>query len=75
MDDRCDFIWQLIQESPALNRQLHELEDADTENQEKKISGLIEFYRDIDLGIECILDAYQNTKILNNFSYLIGMRS
>ena len=62
MEDRCEFIWQLIEESPVLSRELHELEKGDLKNQDKIVSGLIDFYRDIDLGIDCLLEAYQKTK-------------
>ena len=74
MEERCEFIWQIIEESPELNAKMQELEDYDLENYDEKVYEIISFFRDMDEIIDCVVDSYNQTKILNRNSYLLRMR-
>ena len=75
MEDRCEFIWQIIEESPFLHKRLNELEQRASENSDEQVNVLIDFFREMEEILECVTDAYNQTKILNYNSYLIRMRS
>ena len=74
MEERCEFIWQLIEESPELNAKMQELENHDLDNYDEQINGIITFFRELDEIIDCVVDSYNQTKILNRNSYLLRMR-
>ncbi len=75
MEERCEFIWQIIEESPVLRKKLNELEKEYCDNNEKQVNAYIELFKEIEEIMEIVAEAYHSTRILNNNSNLLRMRS
>jgi len=75
MEEQCEFIWQIIEGSPLLQKKMHELEQASSNNYDEQVSGFIDFFREIEKIIDCVVDSYHQTRILNNYSHIIRLRS
>ena len=75
MEEKCDFIWQIISDSPVLRQRIHELENENTDDSDSQADCFIGFFRELEEMLECITDTYHNTRILNNYSYMARLRS
>ncbi len=75
MEVRCEFIWQIIEESPILRKKLRELESQNCQNKGNQVNGYIQLFKEIEEIMDTVVETYHSTRILNNNSQLIRMRS
>ena len=75
MEVRSEFIWQMIEESPVLSKKLRELESQNCQNKENQVNGYIQLFKEIEEIMDTVVESYHSTRILNNNSQLIRMRS
>jgi hypothetical protein len=68
MEERCEFIWQIIEESPVLRKKLNELEEENSDNNENKVNTYIELFKEVEEIMEIAVETYHSTRILNNNS-------
>jgi len=48
MDEKCNFIWEMIDKNPLLRRRILELENGGYGNEDERVSELIGFFREIE---------------------------
>jgi len=60
MEDRCEFIWQIIEDSPELSNRLHKLEGQKSKMQ---VDGYIELFRDIEEVMEAVVETYHSQSV------------
>jgi hypothetical protein len=67
MEERCEFIWQIIEESPVLRKKLKKLEVQNSANSEKQVNAYIDLFKEVEEIMEAV-ETYHSTRILNNNS-------